>query len=93
MNRHSLSFREKTTHAQKDPERLIDKLVAFALHVRRLRKRFGYINRDIIAMGETAVWQDMLSSTTIETTGTKTIRRKTTGHEKNESYSVFNCES
>ena len=82
MNRHSLSFRAKTTQAQKDPERLIDKLVAFVLHVRRLRKRFGYINRDIIAMDETAVWQDMLSSTTIETTGTKTIRLKTTGHEK-----------
>ena len=82
MKRHSLSFRAKTTQAQKDPERLIDKLVAFVLHVRRLRKRFGYVNRDIIAMDETAIWQDMLPSTTIETTETKTIRLKTTDHEK-----------
>ena len=31
MNRHGLSARRKTTQSQKDPERLVDKLVHFEL--------------------------------------------------------------
>ena len=33
-------------------------------------------------MDKTAVWQDMLSSTTVENVGEKSIRLKTTGYEK-----------
>ena len=33
-------------------------------------------------MDETAVWQDMLFSTTVDNVGEKSIRLKTTGHEK-----------
>lgn len=33
-------------------------------------------------MDETAVWQDMLSSTTVDNVGEKSIRLRTTGHEK-----------
>ena len=53
MNRHGLSVRRKTTQSQKDPERLVDKLVHFVR------------NQDIIAMDETAVWLDMISGTTV----------------------------
>ena len=37
-----LSLRRKTTVAQKDPEQLDDKLVAYVLQARILSKRFGY---------------------------------------------------
>ena len=35
-----------------------------------------------ITTDETAVWQDMLSSTTVDNAGEKSIRLKTAGHEK-----------
>ena len=40
------------------------------------------MDRDIIAMDETAVWFDMLSSTTVDKRGAKSVALKTTGHEK-----------
>lgn len=33
-------------------------------------------------MDETAVWKDMLSSTTVDKVGSKTVAINTTGHEK-----------
>ena len=41
-----------------------------------------YSQSDIIAMDKTAVWQDMLSSTTVDNVGEKSISLKTTWHEK-----------
>ena len=82
MARNGLSVRRRTTESQKDPDRLIDKLIAYILQVRRQRNRHSYNHSDIIAMDETAVWQDMLSSTTVDNVGEKSIRLKTTGHEK-----------
>ena len=82
MTRHELCIRRKTTESQKDLEKLIDKLIACVLHARRLRVKFSYIDSDIIAMDETAVWQDMLSNTTVDSIGHNTIAMKTTGHEK-----------
>ena len=66
MTRHGLCIRRKTTESQKDPEKLIDKLIAYVLQARRLRVKFSYSDSDsdIIAMDETAVWQDVLSNTT-----------------------------
>ena len=58
MSRHGLSLRRKTTVAQKDPEQLVHKLVAYVLQARILWKRFGYQPYNIIAMDETAVWAD-----------------------------------
>lgn len=86
MARNGLSVRRSTTESQKDPDRLIDKLIAYTctgiLQVRRQRTRHSYCHSDIIATDETAVWQDMLSSTTVDNVGEKSIRLKTTGHEK-----------
>ena len=82
MRRYGLSLRRKTTAAQKDPEQLIDKLVAYVLQARILSKRFGYQPCNIIAMDETAVWADMTSETTVESKGARTVCLKTTGHEK-----------
>ena len=82
MARSGLSVRRRTTEPQKDPDRLIDKLIAYILEIRRQRNRFSYSHSDIIAVDETAVWQDMLSSTTVDNVGEKSIRLTTTGHEK-----------
>ena len=75
-------MRRRTTESQKDPDRLINKLIAYILQVRRQRSRHSYSHSDIIAINETAVWQDMLSSATVDKAGESSIRLKTTGHEK-----------
>ena len=82
MQRNGLSLRRKTSIAQKDPDRVIDKLVAFVLQVRRLSSKHNYQPVDIIVMDETPVWSDMISDTTIDITGSKTVTVKSTGHEK-----------
>ena len=73
MRRHGLSLRRKTAVAQKDPEQLVDNLVAYVLQARILSKRFGY---------QPAVWADMTSETTVESKGALTVCLKATGHEK-----------
>ena len=39
-----------------------------------------YLLGNIIAMDETGVWADMVSDTTVDKTGTRTITMKSTGH-------------
>ena len=53
MGRNGLSVRRRTTESE------------YILQVRRQRNRLSYSHSDIIAMDETAVWQDMLSSTNL----------------------------
>ena len=50
--------------------------------VRRLQKQFSFDDTDIIAMDETAVWNDIVSSTTVEKTGSKEVNMKSTGYDK-----------
>ena len=82
MKRNGLSLRRKTSVAQQDPERHVAKLVAYIVQVRRMQKKHNYNPSDIIAMDETPVWCDMISETTIDKTGKKSITLKTTGNEK-----------
>ena len=82
MRRHGFSFRRKTATAQKDASYMIDHIVAYVMHVRRLQKQFSFDDPDIIAMDETAVWNDMVSNTTVEKTGSKEVNMKSTGHDK-----------
>ena len=82
MRRHGLSLRRKTTTAQKDPSFLIDRLVAYVTRTRRLQKQHSFADHNIFAMDETPVWNDMVSNTTVEKTGSKDVPMKTTGHEK-----------
>ena len=69
MARNGLSVRRRTTESKKDP----DKLIAYILQVRRQKSRHSYNHSDIIAMDDTAVWQDMLSSTTVDKAGENSI--------------------
>ena len=82
MKQYGLSLRRKTSMAQKDPDQVIDKLVAFVLHVCRIAMKHPFKASDIIAMDETLTWADMVSDTTVDVTGKKTVTVKTTGHEK-----------
>ena len=82
MARNRLSEKCRTTELQKDQDRLIDKLIAYILQVQRQQNRHYYSHSDIIAMNQTAVRQYMLSSTTVDNVGGKSIRLKTAGHER-----------
>ena len=81
MARNGLSVGHRTTELQKDQDQLINKLIAYILQVRWQQNRHSYSHSDITAMDKTAVWQDMLSSTTVENVGEKSIRLKTTGYD------------
>ena len=48
-----------------------------------INKQFQLPNSSILAMDETPVWNDMVSSTTVDKTGSKDVPLKTTGDEKN----------
>ena len=61
---------------------MIGQLVGYIMHVRRLNKQFQFPNSSILAMDETPVWKNMVSSTTVDKTGSKDVPLKTTGHEK-----------
>ena len=52
------------------------------MHVRRLNKQFQFPDSSVLAMDETPVWNDMVSSTTVDKTGSKDVPLKTTGHVK-----------
>ena len=80
--RNGFSLHRKTTTAQQDPERLIDKLILYILHTRRLSIKFKYPPSCIIAMDETSNLKGMVSNTTIHKQGAKFVCLKTTGHEK-----------
>ena len=82
MRRHGFSLRRKTTTAQKDPAYMVDRIVAYVMHVRRLQKQFSFHDTDIIAMDETPVWNDMVSNTTVGKTGSQEVNMKSTGHDK-----------
>lgn len=68
--------------AQKDPDKLTEKLVSFVDKVGKAVTSKGILEKDIIAMDEIAVWFDMVSPTTIDAVGTKSVSLKTTGHKK-----------
>ena len=47
-----------------------------------MQEKNQYSANNIIAMDETPVWSDMVSQTTVDRVGKRTITMKTTGHEK-----------
>ena len=73
MRHNGFSLRRKTTTAQQDPERLIDKLILCILHTQRLSTKYKYLLSSIIAMDETSVWNDKVSNTRIDKQGAKSV--------------------
>ncbi|CAJ1059666.1 Pogo transposable element with KRAB domain [Xyrichtys novacula] len=82
LRRNNFTCRRRITIAQKDTKEFTEKLVKFVNFSSRMIERMKILERDIIAMDETAVWFDMVGSTTVETRGTRSVPVKTTGHEK-----------
>ena len=82
LKRNGLSLRRKTSVAQQDPERMVAKLVSYIIQVRQLQIKHNYAPCNIIAMDETPVWCDMISETTVDKSGIKTVTLKTTGQGK-----------
>ena len=74
ISRHGLAIRYKTTESQKDPEKLVDKLTGYILQICRQWGKIAYHDKDVIVMDETAVWQDMVSNTTVDNIGESTSR-------------------
>ena len=58
------------------------KLILYSVHAHRLSIKYKYLPSSIIAMDETSVWNDVVSNTTIDKQGVKSICLKTTGHER-----------
>ena len=67
MRQNGLSLRRRTTAAKHDPARVINKLISYVLHVRRLNRKHKYLASNIIEMDDTAVWADMVANTTVTT--------------------------
>jgi Tc5 transposase DNA-binding domain/DDE superfamily endonuclease len=82
MTRNGLSVRRRTTAAQKTPDKYVEKMVSFVRFMEKTRVRLSVQPGDIYAMDETAVWFDMLSNTTVDFKGARSVPVKTTGHEK-----------
>ena len=78
MMGHGFALRQKTTTVSY----LINQLVSFVMHVRRLQRQYNFAPHKIVAMDETAVWNNMFSETTVDATGAKDVPMKSTGHEK-----------
>ena len=71
-------YGKKTATVQKDPSYLIDWLVSFVMNAHQ----YNFAPLNIVAMNETAVWNYMVSETTVEATSAKDVPMKSTGHEK-----------
>ena len=81
MRRNSFSLRRKTA-AKQDPEQLIDILTLYNLHARMFSIKYKHPSSSIIAMDKISIWNDMVSNTTINKQGAKSVCLKTTGYEK-----------
>ena len=73
MHGNGFSLQHKTTTAQQDPERLIDNLILYILHARRLSIKYKYPPSNIITMDETSVSKGMVSNITIHKQRAKSV--------------------
>ena len=91
MARHDLVIRQKTKISQKLPADLESKLMKFHQYIIQRRKEHDYPLAQIGNMDETPMNFDMVSNSTVDVKGTKTILIKTTGHEKSSFTVVLAC--
>ena len=82
MERKNLILRQKNKITQKLPADLKDKITNFHKYVIGLRKHYNYPLNQIGNMDEISCFFDMLSNKTVDFKGNKTIKIKSTGHEK-----------
>ncbi|PFX13576.1 Pogo transposable element with KRAB domain [Stylophora pistillata] len=82
MRRSNLSVRRRTTTGQTMLKGALQKSANFVKFCEKQRSEFNFSLRSIANMDETPIWVDILSETTVEQRGSKTIPIKSTGHEK-----------
>ncbi len=82
LKRNNFGVRRRTTLAQKEAGQFTEKLVNFVTYTTQQTITKKIKNRDVIAVDETAVWFDMVGSTTVEGRGACSVQLQTTGHEK-----------
>ena len=84
MRRHGLSLRRRTTIGQKDPQQLINRLVSYVIHARRMQMRCNFKASQIYAMDmpNLCIWQDVVGTTTVSKVESQGVVLKSTGHEK-----------
>ena len=80
--RHSVSFRAKTTLAQRLPDDMEEKVVQFHRFIIAARQRIGYSLSRIYNMDETPMRFELPSTHTLEFSGNRTVPIKTCGAEK-----------
>ena len=61
---------------------MVDCIVAYVMHVRRIQKQFNFHDADIIAMDETPVWYDIVFNTNVKRIDSQQIPMKSTRHVK-----------
>ena len=91
MKRNNLSLRQKTTLAQRLPDDYEEKIVRFHRFIIDRRKENSYPLHFIANMDETPLTFDMPPNRTINSTGEKTVKIRTTGNEKNRVTVVLAC--
>jgi hypothetical protein len=80
--RFNLTWRRRTTIAQKLPADAIPRLVGYCMSVRRLQMKNGYLTSDVIAADETSIGVDMVGNSTLDTVGVSEVPIRSSGHEK-----------
>ena len=80
--RHAISFRTKTTLAQRLPQDLEEKTIQFHRFVIAARQHRGYSLSRIFNMDETPMRFELPSSRTLEFSGSRTVPVKSCGAEK-----------
>ena len=83
MKRNGLTIRRRITDTQKSPDHISYKLCGYVLKARRVHQKMNYVLKNIFAMDETIVCNDMISNTTVMKRGAHAVKLKTTGLEKN----------
>ena len=82
LERHGFSIRRRTTVAQKLPQDYEDKLISFQRFIIAKRKQHNYELRYIGNADQTPMTFDIVSNSTVDKKGSKTVSILTTGHEK-----------
>ena len=90
MKRNGLSLRQKTTLAQRLPDDY-EEIIRFHRFVIHHRKQHNYPLHLIANMDETPLTFDMPPNRTINNTGEKTVKIRTTGNKKNRVTVVLAC--
>ena len=64
---------EKLQLPQKDPLRMVDCILAYVRHIYEIQNQFNFHHVDIITMGKTSIWNDMVSNATVEKISSKKV--------------------